>query len=578
MLKKALKWLLRTVATLVVLFVIALISDYLSHRVRGGSVLVVPLRGPVVERGTPGLLGALGPKETPLNLVRVAIDHGAKDPRIVGLALEIIDPEMDLAQAQELVALVGKFKSHGKWTATYLETAGDFSPGNLPYMVAAATEKISMMPLGELDLIGVGMREVFARGTLDWLGIKPNIAAMGQYKTAGNVFTEKDFTPAQREEDEALVGDMFNQIVTETARERGLTADQMRAIVDSAPLTAETGLKDRLVDRLEYQDEFVKELKHRGGQKHALVDYSDYARPSLLEGFGVKDRIAVIYCDGTIVSHEANGVPGGEAMAGSDDLAEAFKKARKADSVRAVIFRVNSPGGSSLGSELIRRAVELAAKKKPVVVSMSGYAASGGYWVSAPGKLLIAEPGTITGSIGVLGGKFNITPAAQKIYLNTGAVSRGANVEMFDEFTDFSPTQAKIFQEQMLGETYQRFLKIVAESRHMTVGDVDKIAQGRVWTGEQAKNNKLVDSLGGFDDALAEAKKLAKIPPERTVGLVELPEKPGLLQKLLSSGFGSYTARSQAMRTLAPALAIIREALSGSGTFGAAYCPVVPIL
>ena len=189
-------------------------------------------------------------------------------------------------------------------------------------------------------------------------------------------------------------------------------------------------------------------------------------------------------------------------MAASDDFTEAFKTAREDDSVRAVILRVDSPGGSVIASELIRHAAELTANKKPIIVSMSGYAASGGYWVSTPATFIIAEPGTITGSIGVLGGKFNLAPAAQKIYLNSGAVGRGANVEMFDEFTDFTPGQMKIFQEQMLGDTYHKFLKVVADSRHMSIDAVDTIAQGRVWTGEQAAHLKLVDQLGGFSDAL----------------------------------------------------------------------------
>ena len=171
---------------------------------------------------------------------------------------------------------------------------------------------------------------------------------------------------------------------------------------------------------------------------------------------------------------------------------------------------------------------ELTAQKKPIIVSMSGYAASGGYWVSTPASLIVAEPGTITGSIGVLGGKFNLGPATQKIYLNSGAVTRGANVEMFDELTDFTPAQMKIFQDQLLGDTYQKFLKVVADSRHMTVEAVNDIAQGRVWTGEQAAQNRLVDKLGGFSDALAAAKKAAKLPSDREVALVELPEQPGL--------------------------------------------------
>jgi protease-4 len=355
----------------------------------------------------------------------------------------------------------------------------------------------------------------------------------------------------------------------------------MRAIVDQAPLNAGLSLKNHMVERLEYDDQFTDRIKHHGGGSHRTVDFTDYVHPSMLSGFGSQDTIAVIYCNGEIVRGQAEGIGlTGREMAASDDMEEAFKTAREDDSVRAVILRVDSPGGSVIASELIRHAAEITAQKKPIIVSMSGYAASGGYWVSTPASLIIAEPGTITGSIGVLGGKFNLGPAAQKIYLNSGAVTRGANVEMFDEFTDFTPAQMKIFQDQLLGDTYQKFLKVVADSRHMSIDAVNDIAQGRVWTGDQAAQNRLVDKLGGFSDALAAAKKAAKLPPDREVALVELPEQPGPLAKLLSGGLVTASAPQlpPAMRSATPALMMVKAALSrGSGTIGAVYCPVVPI-
>ncbi len=581
MLRKTLRWLFKAIVAVVILFLIAAVSDYLSHRIEADSILVVTFNGPVVERATPSFFGVLAPRETPLDKMRVALEVAAKDPRITGLAIKIIDTEMELAQAQEIAAMVHKFRKSGKWAAAYVETAGEFSPGNLPFMVAAATGEISLMPEGELNLVGVGMREIFARGTLDWLGIHPVFGAIGKYKTAANVFTEKDFTAAQREEDESLIGDMFDQIVKQNAQERGITVEQMKQIVDQAPLTAAMGLKDKLVDHVEYDDQFIKRVKGHGGHEHPLLEFTDYARPSTFGGIGAADRIAVIYCDGEIVRGAAQGyglASGGE-VAGSDELAAAFKRASDDDSIRAVVFRINSPGGSVLGSELIRRAAELTVSKhKPIIISMSGYAASGGYWVSTAGARIIAEPGTITGSIGVLGGKFNIAPAAAKVYLNSGAVTRGANVEMFDEFTDFTPAQARMFQDQILGDTYQRFLKLVAGSRHMSVEDVDQIAQGRVWTGAQAMGIKLIDGLGGFDEALAAAKKAANLPPERAVGLIEMPERPGVLQMLLSGRSAHAPELPAALRSMLPALQMIRAAVPHGGAFGAAYCPVAPIL
>jgi protease-4 len=580
MLKRIFRWFVRTIIVIAVLLVIVLTSDYVAHRVPGDSVLVVTLSGTVAERGSNGVLGLLNSNETPLNFVRRAIDRGVKDPRIVGLAIKVIDPEMELAQAQEIAAEVRKFRKSGKWTAAYIETAGDGDPGNLPYLVAAAADNVSLMPRGELNLIGVGLREFFGRGTLDWLGVKPNIGAIGEYKTAFNIFTNKEFTEPQQRDDDALVGDLFDQIVGQIADERQLAAATVKTLVDQAPIDAVNSLKAKLVDKLAYEDEFTERLKNWGGGHHKLVNYDDYTRPRLLEGFGGGDKIAVIYGSGAI-EHGEGGFdpllsPDSNSM-GSDEMVDALKDAREDDDVRAVVFRVDSPGGSTLASELIRRQVELTAKKKPVVVSMSGYAASGGYWISVPAKAIVAAAGTITGSIGVLGGKFNIAPATQKLYLNSGSVTRGANYEMFDSFTDFTPAQQKLFEEQILGDDYAYFLKVVAANRHMTIGQVNDIAQGRVWTGLRAKELKLIDTLGTFDDALAKAKEFAGMPAGAEAKIEELPERPGFLESLLAGRVTAAFSPSPA-HALAPVIRMFRSMLSGYSRFHAAYCPVVPVL
>jgi protease-4 len=580
MLKRFFRWIVRTVITVAALFAIVAISDYISHRVQPNSVLAVEVNGPVVERGGSSVLGLLSTHQTALNVLRNAIDEGAKDPKIVGLEIKVMNPEMELAQAQEIAALIKSFKSHGKWTTAYIETAGESGEGNLPYIVASAADEVSLMPRGDLNLMGVQLRELFVRGTLDWVGITPNFASAGQYKSAANMFTNKDFTPAQKEEDEGLAGSLFDQIVAAIGAERKLSPDVIKSLIDQAPLNADAGLKARLVDRLEYEDEFSDRVKNHGGSLHKVVEYTNYARASLFSNFGGGDQIAVIYGEGEI----QRGGEGFDPFSGfeteamtSDDMAKAFKSAREDDNVRAVILRVDSPGGSMLASELIGREVELTAKKKPVVVSMSGFAASGGYLISAPAAKIIAEPGTITGSIGVLGGKFNITPATRKIYANTDVVSRGANVGMLDMWTDFTPAQSRQFQDEIMRD-YHYFVKQVADGRHITVEQADAVAQGRVWTGEQALKIKLVDSLGGLDDAMAAAKGLARLAPDQPVGIIELPEQPGLLQTLASGKLAASITQRPAARIVAPVIELIRLALGGHAAFSAAYCPVAPML
>jgi protease-4 len=578
MLKRLRRWLLRT-ALLVGLFLgYAIIHDYLVHRVAPGSVLVVTLQGPVVERGRVGISELISSREaTPLNQVRGAINRAVRDPRVEGVVLKVIEPEMELAQAQEIAALVHHAAAHGKWTAAYLETAGELSPGNLPYLDAISAGDVSLMPQGELNLMGVGIRELFARETLDWLGVRPNFGAIGKYKSAMNVFTEKDFTPAQREEDEALVSDLYEQLVRQIGGERHLKPETIRALIDQAPLTPETGMRAHLVDRLEYADQFDERIKHHGGVSHALLDYGDYTRPWILPSLHGRDRIAVVYGDGDIDrGGDLEGIPGQEEMT-ADKIMDAFKDAREDDTVKAIVFRINSPGGSVLASELIRREAERTAREKPVIVSMSGYAASGGYWVATPARRIIADPGTITGSIGVLAGKFNVAPMAEKFGIKGGAVTRGANFEMFDEFTDFTPAQAKIVQEQVLGDTYQRFVNLVAASRHMSFQQVDQVAQGRVWTGEQALEIRLVDALGGFDAALDAAKAEANLKPDTPVELVELPRQPSIIEQIMGGGanarasLGGIEAFGRPLRWW-----LAKLALAHRGAL--AYCRIVPVM
>src|SRR5271156_12923 len=554
MIRRFFKWLLTTVIIIFVVVGIIAISEHISHRVQPDSVLEVELNGTVVERASSSVFGLLSKNETALNTLRNAINHGAKDPKIVGMDIKVINPEMELAQAQEIVELIKRFESHGKWTSAYIETAGESGAGNTPYIVASAADEVSLMPQGDLNLMGVQLRELFLRGTLDWLGITPNFASAGQYKSAANMFTNKDFSPAQKEEDEGLAGSLFDQIVAAIGTERKLSSDTIKTLIDSAPVHAEEGLKARLVDRLEYEDEFDERMKNHGGSSHKIVDYTGYARGGLLSALSSGDEIAIIYGDGEI----QRGGEGFDPFSGpdttamtSDDMTEAFKSAREDDDVRAVILRVNSPGGSMLASELIGREVELTAKKKPVVVSMSGYAASGGYMISIP--------------------------AAQKIFANTDAVSRGANVGMFDAFTDFTPEQAKQFQDDIT-RNYQYFIKLVAAGRHITVDQADAVAQGRVWTGEQAVKLKLVDSLGGLDEAIAAAKGLARLAPDQPVSVIELPEQPGLLQTLSSGKMVAALTQRPSTRIVEPLIDLIRVALSGHAIFSAAICPVVPML
>lgn len=581
MLKRLFRWLARLLVFAVVIFVVVAVARFFAHRYRPGSVIVLQLDGPVLERGSYSIPGLSQPHQTALNVVRRTLRGAESDPRITGLAIKVIDPDMELAQAQELSSLITEFAQHGKWTTGYLETAGESGYGNLPYLVASAADEVSMMPQGEMNLLGVSIRELFARGLLDWMKIKPDLYGIGKYKDAGNVFTQKTYTAPQYEQDDALAGAMFDQIVNQTAEHRHLAPDAVRAVIDRAPISANEGVRVRLLDRLEYEDQFTERVENYRGEHHDLIDYDSYAPPAR-SWFSSRPKIAIVYGLGAIQRGESSYDPvlsPGSTSMGSDEMTEAFKKAREDSSIRAVVFRINSPGGSVIASELIRHEVELCAGKKPLVISMSEYAASGGYWIATPGAQIFADPGTITGSIGVLGGKFDFSGGAQAIGINSAAVSRGRNAGMFDPFSSFTPSQAALFDQQILGDTYQYFLKLVAERRHLTLARANDIAQGRVWIGAQAVENKLVDKLGGFDAALNQAKILAKISPQEQVQLVELPSRPSLLSRLLTGRvYGEARFSTELLHALEPLSSIARAALAQRRITGQAYCPVVPIL
>ncbi len=582
MIRRTLRWLVRTVILAILLVIVVHVGDWWSHRVAADSVLELDLKGPVIERGSEGLRGLVSENQTPLNVARRALDQAALDPHIVGLAIHITDPEMEFAQAQELSALIHKFAAAHKWTTAYLESAGDFGSGNLPYLVGAAAGEVSMMPEGEINLMGVRVQELFARGLLDKIGVRPNFAALGKYKDAANIFTERNFTPAQREEDEALASGLFNQLVATAANERHLEPAQLRKLIDQAPLSPKAGLKSHLIDRIEYGDEFDNMVKNHGGHEHAVVDYTDYRQVALLPHLGRLQRIAIVYADGAIqlgqggydpiLSPSGNGI-------GSDDMTAALNQARDDDSVRAVILRIDSPGGSVTASELIRRAAELVAKDKPLVVSMSGYAASGGYWIAMPAAKIFAEPATVTGSIGVLGGKFNIAPLMNSIGVNSANIERGANASMFDAFADFTPAQQQQFRDQILGDTYQHFVNLVARGRGLTPARVDQIAQGRVWTGADAIKLKLVDGIGGMDQAIKAARELAKVPEGTTLTVLELPAQPGLLASLMKGKVGGGAFSLGASRRMRALAAMLDAAIGSRGAwFRVVLCPVAPLI
>ena len=462
-----------------------------------------------------------------------ALRKAKRDPRIDTVLL--LPTTLDSpfwGKVQELRDAVIDFRRSGKKVIAFLEYGGDRE-----YYLASAADRIFLLPTSPLDLTGVASYEVFLRGALDKLGIQPDFLHVGDYKTAVNQFTEKGFTPAHREMSESLNRDMYAQLVRAIAESRKKSEADVRALLDQGPFTPDAALSHGLVDDLAYDDQIDDRLRQAhlaSGEVHR-VEGADYQRVSpAAVGIEPQARIAVLYAVGTIVSGKSGYDPTYGAVVGSQTLVEQIRRMRDDKSIRAVVLRIDSPGGSSVASDVIWRELMITRDQnptRPLIASMSDLAASGGYYIAAPAQTIVAQPATLTGSIGVFMGKLALGGAAEKLGIGTESVASGANATIYSPFAAFTPDQRTKLQTYMQ-QFYSNFVQKVATSRKTTPEKIDMVARGRVWTGEQARANGLVDTLGGLETAVAIAKQRAGIPADQEVELVPYPARRSLYEAL----------------------------------------------
>ncbi len=488
--------------------------------------MVVSLRlaGPIAEVTAEDPLATfMGDQPTSLRRVREALVRAAEDDRVEGLRLRIDSIGGGFATAQELRSLIGRVSAAGKWTAAYMDTAGEFSSGNLVYYVASACDEVVMNPQGDLNLIGLSARSPFIRGTFDKLDIRSEFPGRGAYKTARFMYTQTDFTPAGREMMGWLVESIMEQMTLGIGDGRGLSSEEVRSLIDRAPFLGEDAVEAGLVDRLEDWGAFTERLEEQSPAA-TVVSARSYLRRGGHQGRGPK--IAVVTAVGTIMRGSSgesfNPLFGGQVM-GSDTISEAFRAVRKTSGIEAVVFRVDSPGGSAIASEIIRQEMIRTAAEVPVVVSMANVAASGGYWISCGAQRIVADPGTLTASIGVFAGHLNTSGFwSGKLGVTYGRLDEGVNANIYGELEDWTDEQRAVV-DRMLDRIYDDFVERVSSSRDMAPEAVNAIGEGRVFTGVQAWDNGLIDVVGGFDEALVEAKKLAGIDADTRVQLVDFP-------------------------------------------------------
>ena len=439
-------------------------------------------------------------------------------------------------KVQEIRDAITDFKSSGKPIVAYLEYGG-----GQPYYLATACDEIYLTPSSSLDLVGVASYELFLRDALDKAGVVPDMLHAGDYKTASNLYTENTFTPEHREMSESLNRDLYDTLVEGIAEGRGLSSAEVRATIDAGPLLPDEAVERGMIDALIYEDELMERLPVPNPRRLRYADYRRVRARSL--GLDRGPRIAVVYGIGAItLGRGGTDVTGGGVM-GSDTMVQALRSARDDRTVEAIVLRVDSPGGSAVASDIIWRDVALAREEKPVIVSMSDVAASGGYYIAMPATAIVAQPSTLTGSIGVVGGKLVPSGTLEKLGINVEAVTNGKNADLFSPVAPFSEDGRERFQIQ-IDDIYERFLAKVAEGRSMTRDEVHAIAQGRVWTGRQAKDLGLVDELGGLRTALALAKEEAGIDPDREVTIVAYPRPRTFFEQLSDSPFLGMADRS----------------------------------
>jgi protease-4 len=548
---------------LAVLVIVLIVAAPGTKRLAATDILTIDLTQPLPDAppgdGVERIL--LGERLT-LRDVIDALARAGDDARIKGVVARVGEGALGTAAIQELRDALAGFRAKGKFALAHADGFGELGSGTRDYYLAAAFDEVWLQPFADVGLIGLRVEVPFFRGSLDKLGLVPRFDHRSEYKTAMNIFTETKMTPPHREETEAILNSVYGQLVEGIAAGRKLDPDAVRHLVDQGPFGADEALAAHLVDHLGYREDAVAAARTRAGENAELVSVSDYLQ-SAGRPHQSGPTIAVIYGNGLITRDGSSGSPlSGSQVSGADALSRAFRTAAEDASVRAILFRIDSPGGSATASETIWHAVQHAKEaKKPVIVSMGEVAGSGGYYIAAPADRIVAEPATLTGSIGVVAGKVLIDGISEKLGVSWDAAQLGQQAGMFSVITDFSPAEHDRF-ERMLDAIYAGFKQRVADGRNLSADAVEQVAKGRVWTGADAKERHLVDALGGFDTALALAKEVAGIPADSDVTLKLFPppsNSPAAVLARLMGRDGDESGESTIAARLALQDPLLRE-------------------
>ena len=507
------------------------------------------------ETATAQLL--LSDKETLRDVVD-AIDRGAADDRVVGMIARIGAAPMGMAQTQEIRDAIQRFRAHKKFAVAYSETFGEFGPGNSAYYLATAFDHIYLQPSGDVGLTGIILESPFIKGTLSKLGVTFHGDHRYEYKNALNFYTETKYTGPHKEAMTAIMNSWFKQMKDGICSARQFDPAKFQSLVDAGPYLGKEAVGAGLVDAVAYRDEVYGEVKKKAGDGAELLYLGKYlARAGRPHTRG--KTVALVFGVGGVTRGKSDYDPvQGSQNMGSETVAGAIRAAAEDNDVKAILFRVDSPGGSYVASDTIWREVVRARQAgKPVIVSMGNVAGSGGYFVAMAANKIVAQPGTITASIGVLGGKMLTSGLWDKVGLSWDEVHQGQNATMFTGTQDYTPAEWGRFQ-AWLDRVYLDFTSKVADGRKLPKEKVLEIAKGRIWSGEDAKNLGLVDELGGYDTALKLAKKAIGVSENDEVKIVVYPRPKSFFKNLMDRRGADNSDQEAVGQTLARVLADVQ--------------------
>ncbi len=486
-------------------------------KVQPASTLVLDFADPILEDMPGDAESRFFYRDTPTLWDHLrALEHAANDPNIEAVLLRIDGIDLGWAKGEELRAKLLELQERGTKVIAYLEGGGDQE-----FVLASAADVIYMAPGTNLALDGLAAYEMYFKGTLDKLGVKADLEHIGEYKSAAEPFTQTAASQAAREASAALLDATWNEVVAAIGESRGLDSAAVARIIDAGPYTSAQARAAGLVDSLLYPDQLEALLPGgAGGTQIGIDEYLATLPPT--EGPANSPKIAIVHATGTIVAGKSGTDPVWGRTVGADSFLDALEQAREERGVRAIVVRIDSPGGEIYASHLMWRAVDQAARSLPVVASFSDLAASGGYYMAMGADTVVADRSTLTGSIGVLGGKFNVSGLYEKLGMNVEVQARGANAQFQSSLRNFTPAERERYRSEMFDE-YRTFVGIVARNRGRSEEEIDQVARGRVWTGGQAEERGLVDVIGGLERSIAVARTMAGLDDDERVRVEIFP-------------------------------------------------------